>query len=185
MPYEKSTIPHTKMPPCAVPAIVRCVISSYEFRYCARLTRVLFRTRRRDECARLQEGVRRRVRKSRQKEAAGAADAGLMQIEWSERGCQYERVFGHVLTFLSLRPCHLCGRDIPALPSASTFRNVRGGRLSVAEESCLPLRRSVRPRPECRVLGFFLQRSRSGIATGKVLFKMSCSPLWVYTVNAV
>ena len=28
--------------------------------------------------------MRRRVRKSRQKEAAGAADAGLMQIEWSE-----------------------------------------------------------------------------------------------------
>jgi hypothetical protein len=28
--------------------------------------------------------VGRRVRKSRQKEAAGAADAGLMQIEWSE-----------------------------------------------------------------------------------------------------
>jgi hypothetical protein len=27
-----------------------------------------------------------RVRKSRQKEAAGAADAGLMQIEWSEGG---------------------------------------------------------------------------------------------------
>ena len=26
----------------------------------------------------------RRVRKSRQKEAADAADAGLMQIEWSE-----------------------------------------------------------------------------------------------------
>ncbi len=26
----------------------------------------------------------RRVRKSRQKEAAGAADAGLMEIEWSE-----------------------------------------------------------------------------------------------------
>ena len=26
------------------------------------------------------------LRKSRQKEAAGAADAGLMQIEWSERG---------------------------------------------------------------------------------------------------
>jgi hypothetical protein len=33
---------------------------------------------------RLKEAVRRRVRKSRQKEAAGAADAGLMQIEWSE-----------------------------------------------------------------------------------------------------
>ena len=50
------------------------------------ITLVLFRTRRRDECSRLKEGVRRRVRKSRQKEAAGAADAGLMQIEWSEGG---------------------------------------------------------------------------------------------------
>jgi hypothetical protein len=49
-----------------------------------RITLVLFRTRRRDECSRLKESVRRRVRKSRQKEAAGAADAGPMQIEWSE-----------------------------------------------------------------------------------------------------
>jgi hypothetical protein len=48
------------------------------------MTLVLFRTRRRDECSKLIGGVRRRVRKSRQKEAAGAADAGLMQIEWSE-----------------------------------------------------------------------------------------------------
>jgi hypothetical protein len=48
------------------------------------MTLVLFRTRRRDECSRLKEGVRRRVRKSCQKEAAGAADAGLMQIECSE-----------------------------------------------------------------------------------------------------
>ena len=30
--------------------------------------------------------MRRRVRKSRQKEAAGATDAGLMQIEWGEGG---------------------------------------------------------------------------------------------------
>jgi hypothetical protein len=30
------------------------------------------------------KGLGARVRKSRQKEAAGAADAGLMQIEWSE-----------------------------------------------------------------------------------------------------
>ncbi len=30
------------------------------------------------------KGLRARVRKSRQKEAAGAADAVLMQIEWSE-----------------------------------------------------------------------------------------------------
>ncbi|PYV68714.1 MAG: hypothetical protein DMG97_24020 [Acidobacteria bacterium] len=48
----------------------------------ARITLVLFRRRPRDECSRLKEGVRRRVRKSRQKEAAGAADAGLMQIGW-------------------------------------------------------------------------------------------------------
>ena len=34
---------------------------------------MLFRRRRRDECSRLKEGVRRRVRKSRQKEAAGRA----------------------------------------------------------------------------------------------------------------
>jgi hypothetical protein len=32
-----------------------------------------------------EKGVRRRVRKSRQKEAAGAVDAGLMQIECSEQ----------------------------------------------------------------------------------------------------
>ena len=51
---------------------------------CGRVTLVLFRTRRRDECSRLKESVRRRVRKSRQKEAAGAVDAGPMQIEWSE-----------------------------------------------------------------------------------------------------
>ena len=31
----------------------------------SRMTLVLFRTRRRDECSRLKEGVRRRVRKSR------------------------------------------------------------------------------------------------------------------------
>ena len=51
-----------------------------------RMTLVLFRRRRRDECSRLKEkeDVRRRARKSRQKEAAGAAVAGLMQIEWSE-----------------------------------------------------------------------------------------------------
>ena len=39
----------------------------------------------------MKEGVRRRVRKSRQKEAAGAADAGLMQIEWSEEWCRSSR----------------------------------------------------------------------------------------------
>jgi hypothetical protein len=55
-------------------------------RILGRVTLVLFRRRRRDACSRLREGVRRRVRKSRQKEAAGAADAVLMQIEWSKRG---------------------------------------------------------------------------------------------------
>ena len=38
---------------------------------CGRITLVLFRTRRRDECLELKEGLGRRVRKSRQKEAAG------------------------------------------------------------------------------------------------------------------
>jgi len=37
-----------------------------------------------DECLRLEKGVGRRVRNSRQKEAPEAADAGPMQIEWSE-----------------------------------------------------------------------------------------------------
>ena len=37
------------------------------------VTLVLFRTRRGDECSRLKESLRRRVRKSRQKEAAGVA----------------------------------------------------------------------------------------------------------------
>ena len=44
---------------------------------------MFFRTRRRDD-AKSEKTRRRRVRKSRQKEAAGAADAGPMQIEWSE-----------------------------------------------------------------------------------------------------
>ena len=52
------------------------------------MTLVLFRMRRRAEGSTLKEGVRRRVRKSRQKEAAGVADAGVMQIVWSERGVQ-------------------------------------------------------------------------------------------------
>jgi hypothetical protein len=51
-----------------------------------RMTLVLFRRRRRDECSRLKEDERRRVRKSRQKEAPSAAGAVLMQIEWSKRG---------------------------------------------------------------------------------------------------
>ena len=61
---------------------------SRDFWSSSRMTLVLFRTRRRDECSRLKKGVRRRVRKSRQKEAAGAADAGLMQIEWREGGVE-------------------------------------------------------------------------------------------------
>jgi hypothetical protein len=48
-----------------------------------RITLVLFRGASR--CALgVEPKVRARVRKSRQQEAAGAADAGLMQIEWSE-----------------------------------------------------------------------------------------------------
>jgi hypothetical protein len=45
---------------------------------------VLFRRRALGEQSGAEQKVAARVRKSRQKEAAGAADAGLMQIECSE-----------------------------------------------------------------------------------------------------
>jgi hypothetical protein len=45
---------------------------------------VLFRRRALGEQNGAEQRIGARVRKSRQKEAAGAADAGLMQIEWSE-----------------------------------------------------------------------------------------------------
>jgi hypothetical protein len=45
---------------------------------------VLFRRRALGEQGGAEQKVGARVRKSRQKEAAGTADAGLMQIEWSE-----------------------------------------------------------------------------------------------------
>ena len=44
---------------------------------------VLFRRRAAGESA-AEQGLGARVRKSRQKEASGTADAGLKQIEWSE-----------------------------------------------------------------------------------------------------
>ena len=49
-----------------------------------RVTLVLFRRRALGERSGAEQRIEARVRKSRQKEAAGAADAGLMQIEWSE-----------------------------------------------------------------------------------------------------
>src|SRR2546426_11288043 len=49
-----------------------------------RVTLVLFRRRAVGEQSGAEQRIGARVRKSRQKEAAGAADAGLMQIEWSE-----------------------------------------------------------------------------------------------------
>ena len=48
-----------------------CAIDLSSFR----ITLVLLRTRRREEGSRVKEGVRRRVRESRQKEASDAADA--------------------------------------------------------------------------------------------------------------
>jgi hypothetical protein len=45
---------------------------------------VLFRRRALGEQSGAEQRIGARVRKSRQKEAAGAADAGLMQIGWSE-----------------------------------------------------------------------------------------------------
>ena len=72
------------------------------------MTLVLFRTRRRDEYLRMEEGVRRRVRKSRQKEAAGAADAGLMQIECSEQGCRSSRESSRPV---EKKPAHWCEHE--------------------------------------------------------------------------
>src|SRR3989454_11761462 len=48
------------------------------------MTLVLFRRRAVGEQSGAEQRIGARVRKSRQKEAAGAADAGLMEIEWSE-----------------------------------------------------------------------------------------------------
>ena len=48
----------------------------------SRMTLVLFRRRALAELSGAEHEDRARVRKSRQKEAAGAADAGHMQIEW-------------------------------------------------------------------------------------------------------
>jgi len=48
------------------------------------MTLVLFRRRALGELSGAEQRIGARVRKSRQKEAAGTADAGLMQIEWSE-----------------------------------------------------------------------------------------------------
>jgi hypothetical protein len=53
-------------------------------RNCSRVTLVLFRRRALGELSGAEQRMGARVRKSRQKEAAGTADAGLMQIEWSE-----------------------------------------------------------------------------------------------------
>ena len=49
---------------------------------CSRVTIVLFRTRRRNECLELKEGLGRRVRKSRQKEAAGVCGGRGLSMEF-------------------------------------------------------------------------------------------------------
>ena len=75
--------------------------------------------RRRDEYSSLKKGLRRRVRKSRQKEAGGAADAGLMQIEWSEGGCR-DGFADHVIEVLT-------AAAPPSAPTQETVgRNARG-----------------------------------------------------------
>ena len=51
---------------------------------CFWMTLVLFRRRALGEQGGAEQRMGARVRKSRQKEAAGAVDAVLMQIEWSE-----------------------------------------------------------------------------------------------------
>jgi hypothetical protein len=57
-----------------------------QFQNISKLTFIALRPQRRalGELSGAEQWVGARVRKSRQKEAAGAADAGVMQIEWSE-----------------------------------------------------------------------------------------------------
>ena len=55
----------------------------------SRVTLVLFRTRRRDDCSRLKEGVGVAFEKAVRRKPL--ADAGVMQIEWSEEGCRSSR----------------------------------------------------------------------------------------------
>jgi len=56
-----------------------------------------------------EESVRRRVRKSRQKEAAGAVDAGVMQIEWSEEGWRSSLESSRPV---EENPAHLCEHGV-------------------------------------------------------------------------
>lgn len=51
---------------------------------CSRMTLVLFRRCALGELSGAEQRIGARVRRSRQKEAAGAADAGFVHIEWSE-----------------------------------------------------------------------------------------------------
>jgi hypothetical protein len=60
------------------------ILHERDSRNWSRVTLVLFRRRALGGQGGAEQRIGARVRKSRQKEAAGAADAGVMQIEWSE-----------------------------------------------------------------------------------------------------
>jgi len=86
------------------------------------MTLVLFRTRRRDECLELKEGLGRRVRKSRQKEAAGVCGGRGLSMEFQSsfaRKALPEAEFGKRVVIDDHRSIH----DIPV--HDSPHRNAR------------------------------------------------------------
>jgi len=88
--------------------------------------------------------VRRRVRKSRQKEAAGAADAVLMQIEWRERG------------LLKLSGCSMSVAEEPTRMDqgeARLKRNLLWGMKKLSSGDGDTLRRDARKRADSALCG--------------------------------
>jgi hypothetical protein len=99
------------------------------------MTLVLFRRRALGEQCGAEQRWGARVRKSRQKEAAGAADAVLMQIEWSEAeglksailAWKYDQDLSYSFSHLKFRPVPSLlfaissGDKNPANPDLQTF----------------------------------------------------------------
>jgi hypothetical protein len=94
------------------------------FAGCARMTLVLFRTRRRDECSRLKADVRHRVRKSRQKEAAGRRTRDLCKLNGASEGCRSPRESSRPV---EEEPAHLCKDESMAEVSLGGDRKKMSG----------------------------------------------------------
>ena len=107
----------------------------------------------------------RRVRKSRQKEAGGAADAGLMQIEWSEEGCRSWRESSGPV---QKEPAHLCKDESMAEVSLGEDRKKR------AEWNRDTLRRGALKRADRAVCGRVISCSRRQARWGTELELCRC-----------